>query len=351
MNHIIKQIESLRDQPLKDNLDKVIENASTPVKENDYPDLIKEFTAFYTKQLSGQVFPALIKISIPDKEKSGDVVINTECQRVVIIGDLHSDLNALSSILKKLALSSYDYFSKAIFLFCGDYTDRGRRPLATLRLLYALRTYLGERCILLKGNHEIIKYSCGLLRPGFSPADTAELMNRVLSPEVNNLYASYLDRLPYIVSLNHSGTRFLICHGGIPRHDYSEVYTEEKFIEYFLPANDHSKEGIMLSQMLWGDPGDASSSFRGQEIRFEFSKAEFIEFMDRNGYDIMIRGHQPVDNGVMYCYNNRLLSFFSTGGHDNSDTHYPDDVQSPAFIVIKEGGEIVLEKVFDKTVK
>lgn len=345
MNDILKQIESLKDQPLKDNLALVIENASTPVKENDYPDLIKEYSAFYASQLSKQVFPTLIRINIPDKAKTSDILIN-EGTRIVIIGDIHSDLNALSAILKKLALSTYDYFSKAIFIFCGDYTDRGRRPFETLRLLFALKTYLGEKCILLKGNHEITKYTCGLLKPAFYPADTAELMNRVFSQEVNNLYASFLARLPYLVSLNHSGKRYLVCHGGIPRHDYAEVFSEEKLMDCILPVSDHSKEEIMLNQMLWGDPGDASSSFRGAETRFEFSKAEFIKFMDRHGYDILIRGHQPVDNGVMFCYNNRLISLFSSGGHNNSDSYYPDDVQSPAFVLLKEDGEIVFEKVF-----
>lgn len=345
MTDILKQIETLRDQSLKDNLDKVIENASTPLTENDYPELIKEFTSYYKSQLSEPVFPALIRLNIADLT-SGYGINDTGCRRVIIIGDLHSDLTSLCSILKKLASSSYDYFSNAYFIFCGDYTDRGRRPFETLRLLYAVKTYLGDRCILLKGNHEIIRYSCGILRSGFAPADTPELMNRVIPPEVNNLYASYLERLPYIVSLYHAGKRFMVCHGGIPRHDYSHLYKEDKFREYLLPANGHSKESIMLSQVLWGDPGDASSSFRGTEIRFEFNKAEFLEFMDRHGYDVLIRGHQPVDNGVMYCYNNRLISLFSSGGHDNKDTYYPDDVAIPAFVIINEEGEILSEKVF-----
>jgi predicted phosphodiesterase len=346
MIDIQKQIESLKDQPMKDNLARLIDNASSALEKSDYPDLSKEFTAFYSSQLTKPAFPALIRINIPDKEKTEDTSANEKGPRVVIIGDIHSDFNALGAIFKKLALSTYDYFSKAIFIFCGDYTDRGRRPLETLRLLYALRTYLGDRCILLKGNHELINYSCSILRPTFSPADTSELMNRILPPEVNNLYVSYLARLPFLVSLTHSGKRYLVCHGSIPRHDYAEVFSEEKLMDCALPVSDYSKEGIMLNQMLWGDPGNASSSFRGTEIRFEFSKAEFIEFMDRNHYDILIRGHQPVDNGVMFCYNNRLISLFSSGGHNNNDSYYPDDVQRPAFVILMEDGEIVFEKVF-----
>jgi hypothetical protein len=346
MNNILKQIESLKDQPLKDNLARLTDIAATALKENDFPDLVKEFTAFYTTQLSKQLFPAMRRISIPVSNKAIDAPTIEEIPRIVIIGDIHSDFNALSSILKKLSSSAYDYFSKAIFIFCGDYTDRGRRPFETLRLLYAFKTQLDDRCIFLKGNHEIIKYSCSQLRPGFYPADTTALMNRVLTPEVNNLYVSYLDRLPYLVSLSHSGKKYLICHGSIPRHDYASLFREEKLMECLLPVNDHTKEGIMLNQMLWGDPGDASSSFRGTETRFEFSKAEFIEFLDKHGYDMLIRGHQPVDDGVMFCFNNRLISLFSSGGHSNNDSYYPDDVQSPAFVVINEEGEILFEKIF-----
>ncbi len=345
MIDILQQIESLRDQPLKDNIVLVTENAATPLTEGDYTCLIKEFTSYYSLYLAKEIFPAIIRIKIPENGKT-DTPVSHAKPRIVIIGDIHSDFNALSTIFKKLASSSYDYFSKAIIIFCGDYTDRGRRPFETLRLLYAFKTWMGDRCILLKGNHELIKYSCSMLRPTFHPSDTAELMNRTLSPEVNNLYYLYLARLPYIVSLNHCGKRYLICHGSIPRHDFAHLFNEEKLLECPLPASDHSMEGIMLNQMLWGDPGDASSSFRGTEVRFEFNKSEFLEFMNKHSYNILIRGHQPVDNGMMLCYNNRLISLFSSGGHNNPDSCYPDDVQSPKFIVIKENGEILFEMVF-----
>ena len=350
MNDIIKQIEGHIDQSLKDILEQVIENASTRLQDNDYKDLVSEFTYYYSSQLKKESFPAIKRIVIPSNGANNASGSKAQ-QRVVIIGDIHSDFNSLSSILRKLAASSYDYLSKSIIIFCGDYCDRGRRPFETLRLLYALKTYMGERCILLKGNHEIIKYSCSMLRPTFFPADTAVLMNRVLTPEVNNLYYNYISRLPYFVSLTYQGKKYLICHGSIPRHDYAEYFNEDKLLEMVLPESDQSNEGIMLSQMLWGDPGDNSSVFRGTEIRFEFSKNEFLEFMNKHGYEIMIRGHQPVDKGVMLCYNNKLISLFSSGGHGNIDSSYPDDVGSPSFLVLTEDGKMMFEKVYGKTGK
>jgi hypothetical protein len=339
---IPQQLENMKDQPMKEIISLLIEIASSSLTESDYPDLIKEFNYYYSSQLAKESFPAIIRIPA----KNGDQGIYSASSRVVIIGDIHSDFNALSSILRKLSASSFDYFSKAIFIFCGDYTDRGRRPFETLRLLYALKSLIGDRCIFLKGNHELIRYSCLLLSPAFYPADTCELMNRVLSPEINNLYASYLARLPYMVSLHYSGKKYLICHGSIPRYDNAPYFDEEKLLEYLLPSNEYSREGILLNQMLWGDPGNSSSSFKGLEVRFEFSKSEFLKFMDRNGFDILIRGHQPVDKGVMLCYNNRLISLFSSGGHNNPDSCYPDDVSSPAFLILMENGEIRPEKVF-----
>jgi len=345
MIDILKQIESLKDQPLKDNLSRVIDIAATRLKDTEYPELAREFGSFYSAILSKEVFPAIIRITIPESFTTDQKPVK-DSLGIVIIGDIHSDFNSLSSILKKLAASSYDYFGKSYIIFCGDYTDRGRRPFETLRLLYALKSYMGNRCILLKGNHEVIKYSCSMLRPTFYPADTSDLMNRVLNPEVNNMYFNYLARLPFLVSLKFHDRKYLICHGSIPRHDFASLFNEGKLAESLLPVSDHSKEGMMLNQMLWGDPGDNSSTFRGPEIRFEFSKAEFLEFMNKHGYDILIRGHQPVDNGVMYCYNNRLMSIFSSGGHNNPDSFYPDDVASPAFVIINDEGEVLTEKVF-----
>jgi serine/threonine-protein phosphatase 5 len=373
MKDMPHQIGNRNGRGFKESLPQIIENASSTPEEADYPLICSEFKSFYTVQLAKNIFPPLLQLTIPGQTQEKKT--EDETQRIVIIGDLHSDFNALSSILMKLANSSYDYYEKGLFIFTGDYTDRGCRPIETLRLLYTMKSYLGERCIMLKGNHELIRFEEGLLHPMIYPSDTYMIFNWKLGPTVSRLYADYCARLPHAVVLNYETScetrrpkpvllnsktspeacclkpeavfrRYLICHAAIPRYDYVHVFNEEKLAGSSLPAAKRSDEGIMIGQMVWGDPAEVVDRFMRDEIRFEFGKSEFIEFMNKNRYDFLIRSHQYVENGFRFSFDNRLITIFSTGGEQNDDSFYSQEVPNPCFAVIKKGGTIEFEKVF-----
>jgi hypothetical protein len=359
MEDIPDQVGNRSGKGLKECIRQIIENASSAIKEADYPIISDEFRSFYKGRLAKRIFPPLIRITIPVQSQNHQIKRDEETQRVIIIGDIHSDFNALSSILMKLADSSYDYFGKGQFIFTGDYTDRGCRPIETLRLLYTLKSCLGERCIMLKGNHELIRFEKGLLHPMIYPSDTYMFFNWRMGTEVCRLYADFCARLPYVVVLNFEtlpeacrlkpeafSKRYFICHAGIPRYDYVNVFDEDKLTASSLPVAKRSDTAIMFSQMIWGDPAEIVNPRYKDEIRFEFGKAEFDEFMSKNGYDILIRSHEYVENGFRFSFDNRLITLFSTGGEQNDDSFYSRKVPNPAFAVIKEG-EIKFEKVFD----
>jgi hypothetical protein len=359
MEDILHQIVSRSGNGLRGCLRQIIENASTTPEEADYPLISSEFRNFFASQLTRKIYPALISATIPGQSRDSQIKSDDETQRVVIIGDIHSDFNALCSILMKLADSSYDYFEKGLFIFTGDYTDRGCRPIETLRLLFAMKSYVGERCIMLKGNHELIRFEEGLLHPMIYPSDTYMIFNWRMGPEVCKLYEGFCARLPYAVVLNYEFPpearrlmpeafvrRYLICHAAIPRYDYVHVFNEEKLAVSSLPLAKRSEAGMMLGQMIWGDPVDIVNRRYRDEIRFEFGRTEFNEFMKKNGYDFLIRSHEYVENGFRYSFDNRLITLFSTGGEKNDDSFYSQEVPTPAFAVIKEG-EITFERVFD----
>ncbi len=360
MEYILSQVENLSSRGLKESLPQIIENASSTPEEADFHDISSEFKSFYTSQLIKKNFPPLVSVTIPAHRQDQGTATEDEAPRVVIIGDLHSDFNALSSILMKLANSSYDYFEKGLFIFTGDYTDRGCRPIETLRLLYTMKSYLGERCIMLKGNHELIRFEEGLLHPMIYPSDTYMIFNWKLGPVVCRLYADYCARLPHAVVLNLETPpearrlkpesllkRYLICHAAIPRYDYVHVYNEEKLALSSLPVSKRSDEGQMIGQMVWGDPAETVNPRFRDEVRFEYGRSEFIEFMNKNRYDILIRSHEYVADGFRFSFDNRLITLFSTGGEQNDDSFYSQEVPNPCFAVIKDGGTIEFEKVFD----
>lgn len=69
---------------------------------------------------------------------------------VVVVGDLHGQLHDVLFLLKDAGFPAQD----RIFVFNGDYVDRGAWGLETFLLLLAWKVFLPHRVYLLRGNHE-----------------------------------------------------------------------------------------------------------------------------------------------------------------------------------------------------
>lgn len=70
--------------------------------------------------------------------------------KVVVVGDLHGQLHDLIFLLKDAGYPGDD----RVFVFNGDYVDRGAWGLETFLLLLAWKVFLPDRVFLLRGNHE-----------------------------------------------------------------------------------------------------------------------------------------------------------------------------------------------------
>jgi serine/threonine protein phosphatase 1 len=79
--------------------------------------------------------------------------------RVYAIGDIHGRLDLLKTLLSLCAADIGQYpVQRPIFVFLGDYIDRGRWSRETIdRLIDHAITY---ESVFLKGNHELIAISC-----------------------------------------------------------------------------------------------------------------------------------------------------------------------------------------------
>ncbi|WJX88270.1 Serine/threonine-protein phosphatase 7 [Trifolium repens] len=69
---------------------------------------------------------------------------------VVVVGDVHGQLHDLLFLLRDAGYPSKD----RIFVFNGDYVDRGAWGLETFLLLLAWKVFMPENIYLLRGNHE-----------------------------------------------------------------------------------------------------------------------------------------------------------------------------------------------------
>jgi len=270
--------------------------------------------------------------------------------RLIVIGDIHCDYNALTGIFRKLCLSKYDYFGKAIFVFIGDYIDRGRLPLQTIRFLLNLKVLLGDRCVLLRGNHDQIKLNeeNNKLFSEVRPAETVELFNEYLSFDARKKLKLFFDSLPYFATLDRDTKKILFVHGSIPRDEYSDIFNPDKIKNLEFSDQEDKTNDILklLNSMLWGDPTNVKFKMNGSSIRFEFGSDQFEKFIKNNNFTNLIRGHEPVEFGYREMYDKRLITVFSSGGLANEHSYYNESVSYPSFLIIDEEANIKPESIF-----
>ncbi len=81
---------------------------------------------------------------------SEDAVIHTDAAPILIVADLHGDMDALQSALRKRSDLGCD-----TVIFLGDYIDRGPSSLDVLEKVFSLKIAEPDNIILLRGNHEL----------------------------------------------------------------------------------------------------------------------------------------------------------------------------------------------------
>jgi protein phosphatase len=102
--------------------------------------------------------------------------------------------------------------------------------------------------------------------------------------------------------------RYLMIHGGLPHL--------AKSVKDLAYANEmHPKRGF-LEEMLWSDPNetveDICASPRGAGKLF--SKKVTNEVLRRFGVKILIRGHEPCEDGFKIDHDGKVLTLFSRKG-------------------------------------
>jgi len=209
---------------------------------------------------------------------SENAVIYTKANPILIVADLHGDLNALLLALQKKSVLGCD-----TVIFLGDYIDRGPASLDVLERLFLLKIKEPDKIILLRGNHELRETNRfeGLLRDLDHDEDLYARINQVFD---NMSVAAVIS--------NHT----FCVHGGIPGPmRLSDITKEEAY------------------PFVWNDPSEENGinrSVRGLGMR-TFGEDVFDEFLRINGLKQMVRGHSVLEDGYRWWFGGKLLSLFS----------------------------------------
>jgi len=210
--------------------------------------------------------------------ESEPAVLRTNSEPIMLVGDIHGDLQALNFILG----TRKEVDCKNI-LFLGDYVDRGRQSTEVLLKLFQLKIEDPEHVFLLRGNHEDAEMN---LYDGFFEeiGYDKEFLLRI-----NQTY----NKMPIAAVLS----RHTFCvHGGIDGTGSIDTINKEEWYQF-----------------LWNDPSESpgfTPSDRGPGIK-EYGPDIVDGFLATNNLKRIVRGHQFFEEGYKWWFDGKLLSLFS----------------------------------------
>jgi len=268
----------------------------------EYFDTLALFANTTRKILSVQ--PSLVEVPVP-------------CR---IFGDLHGQFRDL--LLLFHAFGGPDEKHAPMFVFNGDFVDRGAHQLEVIGLLFALKTLLPERVWLIRGNHEDRQMN---KKYGFLD-ECHRRLGFHYGTKIFDLAQKAFDMLPVACLI---ANRVLVVHGGIG--DGTFEVGDVRNIKRPLLGEDIMSDQF-LSDLLWSDPiedddqtvedvfGVHQSPRGGRTARFGWNVSK--TFCARNGLSLIVRSHQSKRGspGFDIMHESLLMRVFSARdyeGHRN----------------------------------
>ncbi|KAJ3342271.1 hypothetical protein HDU93_002744 [Gonapodya sp. JEL0774] len=229
--------------------------------------------------------PSVVDVPVPEKEKG---VVN-------LVGDVHGQFYDVVNMVERCGMPG----PSNVYLFNGDFVDRGSFSVEVIVLLIALKLAHPDFVHLARGNHE------------------ADDMNKVygFEGEVKSKYSDlafrFFSEVFEALPVAHVvGGKIFVVHGGLSREGEDKGVKLEDLQK--LPRFSQPSGNPVLSDLLWADPspiGGYTPSKRGQG--FQFGPDITAQFLDRNGWDLVVRSHEVKEEGYEIQQNGKLVTVFS----------------------------------------
>jgi protein phosphatase len=228
----------------------------------------------------------------------------------VVVGDLHGDFESLIHTLKSSSFLQRMARSKdSTLVFLGDYGDRGAHSTEVYYTVLRLKLAFPEQVVLMRGNHE------GPEDLMASPHDLPMQFQHRFKKKWAVAYAKTRELWAHLYNAVLVEERYLMVHGGLPSSISS--------IQDLARAHISHPEKEFLEDLLWSDPSDtvqdAYPSPRGAGKLFGKKVTE--NALKKVNAKILIRGHEPCEEGFKINHDGKVLTLFSRRGAPYFNKH------------------------------
>jgi len=209
---------------------------------------------------------------------------------VTIVGDIHGQYPLMLDIFKTNGYPSLSH----VYIFNGDFTDKGNYSLQTFTALLILKLQCPECIHFTRGNHESRKYLKRKLNK--------QIMKHYNDTKLFKLALQVAYEIPLGIILDD---KTLVMHAGIsgPTLTIADLNG--------IPKGIDTSENELLDEIVWSDPQEEDGIYddprRGRMFGPDISQA----FLDLNSLDRIIRGHDNVEDGYMVHHQGRVITVWS----------------------------------------
>lgn len=338
-------------------------NQDKKAENNDNEDLKKS-----KEELINNILNNLLKKLIPKSTNQREFVnlkeaeVKLICQIVIeifkregslvdvtsplyVCGDIHGQFYDLLRIFNCCGQPGSS--PKSNYLFMGDYVDRGKQSLETICLLFIFKIKFPKNITLLRGNHE-----SAAINKIYGFYD--ECKNRI-SLKAWKYFCDVFTFMPIVGLIEN---KIMCMHGGLG----PELEKLKQIAKIRRPC-EIPDEGIVCD-LLWADPSDdeivkkQDFAFNDRGISVLFGEKVVKKFLENNNLDLIVRGHQVVEEGYEFFADQSLVTVFSApnycGDFDNNGAiMFADEELICSFQILKPSSKVKKNnpKVKEKYVK
>jgi protein phosphatase len=240
---------------------------------------------------------------IGNMEITGKLVELDPAGTAIVAGDIHGALEDLLFILKDARFVDNVHEEKdTIFVFLGDYGDRGKYSVEVYYVVLKLKTLYPEHVILMRGNHE------GPLDLLAYPHDLPKQLQKRFGENHTVLYHKLRELFDQLCTAVLVNERCLIVHGGVPSGASS--------LDDFAYAHKEHPAKTFLEEILWSDPSETIEETCGSPRGAGklFGKHVTDRILKMSKASVLIRGHEPCREGFKTNHAGKILTIFSRKG-------------------------------------
>lgn len=272
-----------------------------------------------------------IIIAVMDIVKKEPTMVEVDVedgQEITVCGDTHGKWKPCVRYSARSLTCAGQYFDlmeifrlagkpteKHMFLFNGDFVDRGSWSTEIAILLYAYKWLYPDRFFLNRGNHETDDMN---RMYGFEGECRAKYTERVFK-----LFSESFSALPLATLI---GKKYFVLHGGLFSDDNISLDDVRKLDRF--KQRQPGQSGLMM-EMLWTDP--QTQPGRGPSKRgvgLQFGPDVTKRFCEANNLEAIIRSHEVRMEGYEVEHDGKCITVFSA-------PHYCDSTGNKgAFIKI-----------------